>query len=141
MDTGLIVTKGKIELKTDGMLKKIQGRMTVKINDQCFENIGVLWDTGCTDSGIDTSLLEKLLNLEKDWSTISTASGHTNTEYVVTSIEIAGIKLEGIRLVKTSNLKQTQGLDMLIGMDVIQNGRMVIQCSESEKSFEFIFNQ
>lgn len=44
-------------------------------------------------------------------------------------------------MVKTSNLKQTQGLDMLIGMDVIQNGRMVIQCSESEKSFEFIFNQ
>lgn len=41
---------------------------------------------------------------------------------MVTSIEIAGIKLEGIRLVKTSNLKQTQGLDMLIGMDVIQNG-------------------
>ena len=105
MDTGLIVTKGKIELKTDGMLKKIQGRMTVKINDQCFENIGVLWDTGCTDSGIDTSLFEKLLNLEKDWSTISTASGHTNTEYVVTSIEIAGIKLEGIRLVKTSNCR------------------------------------
>ena len=31
MDTGLIVTKGKIELKTDGMLKKIQGRMTVKL--------------------------------------------------------------------------------------------------------------
>ncbi len=48
-------------------------------------------------------------------------------------VKIAGIKLEGIRLVKTSNLKQTQGLDMLIGMDVIQNGRMVIQCSESEK--------
>lgn len=135
------IAKKKIMLRTNKEVNRIQGYISMQIGEQFFEKLGVLWDTGATHCAVDEKLFQKLQvrsdDVEKTF--VNTGNGQVLREYFKSNIIMAEKKLENIIFTVAPNMKEIEGLDLIIGMNLIQKGRMLIDCIGEEKIFEFVF--
>lgn len=132
---------GKVTLTVPNELKMICGNMDISINNILFEKAAVLWDTGATDTVISEELLDKIPEAKLDFSTMTTIGGPVFNYFFEGNIKLCGVELKNLRIVIKDGLKKEQKLDVVLGMDIIQHGKMIIDGTKKEKSFEFSFKK
>lgn len=134
---GFVEKDGKIELKTTGELKRLVGYMDISINGMELEHVGVLWDTGATDTAVDKGLFDKIPDAKLDSATMSTFGGTVLKEYFEGDVRICDEEIKDLRIVVNEGLKSEHYVDIVFGMDIIQHGKMIIDGTEEEKKFQF----
>jgi hypothetical protein len=134
---GFVEKDGKIELKTTGELKRLVGYMDISINGMELEHVGVLWDTGATDTAVDKGLFDKIPDAKLDSATMSTFGGTVLKEYFEGDVRICDEEIKDLRIVVNEGLKSEHYVDIVFGMDIIQHGKMIIDGTGEEKKFQF----
>ena len=107
------------------------------INKIKFQKVKALWDTGATNSVISQSLSEKLQLVTIDREEIMGVNGRNVVSVNVISLVLPmpenPIIFPNLRV----NVGVLHGFDMLIGMDIIQNGDFAISNSQNHTHFSF----
>lgn len=138
---GFLVGNHKISLETEGEMNRIQGYMAVCMDGKVLHKVGVLWDTGATMCYIDSGLFSKLSIGITEETTVTTGNGNTLMNKFKADLEIAGKEIKNVEFGVSNGLKFDQGLDLVIGMNIIQQGKMILDCTGGIKRFEFTFNE
>lgn len=109
-----------------------------EIKNVKFQNITALWDTGATNSVISQSLAKKLNLMPIDRQEIAGVNGTSIVDVHIISLLLPmpdgnPIIFPNLRV----NVGVLHGFDMLIGMDVIQNGDFAISNAQAHTHFSF----
>lgn len=108
------------------------------VNNVQFQNITALWDTGATNSVISQSIATKLKLVPIDRQEIAGVNGTSIVDVHIVSFLLPmpdgnPIIFPNLRV----NVGILHGFDMLIGMDVIQNGDFSISNAQNHTHFSF----
>ena len=97
--------------------------------------VNALWDTGATDSAIIPSVAKNLNLISIDRCKLNSINKSEMAGIVKITVDIPNLgKIENIRVAVCNLIK---GVDMLIGMDIIQRGDLSISNGEGKTLFTF----
>ena len=114
---------------------KIISNATICFNGYTLDG-QALWDTGATNTCISTSVVEKLHLIATGEGTIKTPSGSDKRgTYLVDIILPNNVTVPQVMVFDTEI--GNQGLDMLIGMDIISQGDFAISNYQGTTMFSF----
>lgn len=123
----LNVLKSNVEVLTD---KKINP-------DSIKQKYDAIWDTGATNTVISNRVAKEMNLVPIGMVTVSTANGMTETyKYIISLVLPNKLKIEDIE-VTSGNLGE--GVDLLIGMDIISLGDFAITNVNNKTVFSFRF--
>lgn len=95
-----------------------------------------LWDTGATHTCIDDALAQRLGLVELGSVDVYTPSGRANLTIYRADIVLMGvIPMYGHKV--TGSVIGMQGIDLLIGMDIISKGDFATSCKDGRTRFTF----
>lgn len=108
----------------------------IKYNNKCI-SVTALWDTGSTYTCIPEKLIEKFgIDSNSDLDFVSTSSGKIKSK-TYDIIVILDDKLEvPVDALKHNHIHE-EGVDLLIGMDIIFRGDFAISTYNNETCFSF----
>jgi predicted aspartyl protease len=93
-----------------------------------------VWDTGATTSLVTHKVFSDLNLTPVDTVTVHGVNSSVRAQVVVIDLILPnGIKISGVR----ATVSETRGIDMLIGMDIIQLGDFSISNFEGKTIFTF----
>lgn len=119
----------------DKISNRLINRGFVKNNDDVSE-VEVLWDTGATISCISHEVVQKLKLISTGVRTISTPSGNKDVDTYLVDIELPnGVNVDSIEVCETEIGKQ--GIDLLVGMDIINKGDFSVSNHNGKTVFTF----
>ena len=102
-----------------------------------------LWDTGAVNSCVSESALKKLDSSPVDADRkccILAPNNMQESEYHKLEMEIPGVKKYQPIMVARYDFLDTQNIDVLIGMDIISDGRFVIDTKSGNTQLSFELN-
>ena len=103
-----------------------------------------LWDTGAVNSCVSESALKKLDSSPMDTGKeccILAPNNMQKSEYHELEMEIPGVKKYKSVAVARYDFLDTQNIDILIGMDIISEGRFIIDNSSGDTRLTFELNE
>lgn len=123
--------------KYDGISSHLLNCPTIKstIDNEMFK-IRALWDTGATCSCISEDLAKKMGLVATGMKTIKTPSGSSNQNTYCVDLYLPNF-VAILALTVCDSKINNQGLDMIIGMDVITKGDFSISNYNQKTYFSF----
>lgn len=122
------------EIATDCFVIKATQGMFDSDDDIVGYPFQALWDTGATNSMITTKVIEQLGLKPVSFATIYHAGGESERPVYVVFFQLPNEILVGPMQVTEGQL---EGIDVLIGMDVIGNGDFVITNNDDHTTFSY----
>ena len=121
--------------KSEQLVKRLINEATILYGDESLK-ARALWDTGATGTCISTEVANKLSMVPTGKQTISTPSGckEVNT-YLVSVVLPNNVKFQDV-VVCDSDIG-SQGIDMLIGMDIILVGDFAVSGYGNQTVFSY----
>lgn len=113
----------------------LRNTVTVKSADSEFEALA-LWDTGATGSCISKKVVEELNLFSTGKKTIQTPSGHSDVNTYAIDVLLPQKVLIKDVVVCDSEIGN-QGIDMLVGMDIITLGDFAVSNCDDKTVFTF----
>ena len=108
------------------------------IYNECSESVNALWDTGSTITCVSEELAKKLSMISTGKTIINTPNGVKEKDtYLVDIILPNKVKLKEIVVCETEI--GNQGIDVIIGMDIINLGDFAVSNFENRTVFTFRF--
>lgn len=124
-------------LKYDGITDKVITDITIYNNNTKISGKG-LWDTGATFSCISKQVVKALNLTPTGYTNIVTPSGSSTQPTYMVSIDLPNlVTFETIRVCESEIGKQ--GIEMLIGMDIISKGNFSLSNFEGKTVFSYAF--
>jgi predicted aspartyl protease len=122
--------------KSTGRMNRLISQANIAIDNAPSNPLTALWDTGATNTCISTQIAENLSLVPTGKRKIMTPSGDAivNT-YMITVMLPNGVAIRDV-LVSDSTIG-AQGLDMLIGMDIIGLGDFAVSNFSGKTAFSF----
>lgn len=128
----------KISFEYDGNFNRIQGSVPVYLDD-FGQRMQTVVDTGATHSSIDASFINP--EAIEGYNDVNMGGISNELGYLHIDITIAGVKFKNIRINVVNNLIKNQNVDFVIGMNILNKGKMILDCTKDNKYFELSFDK
>ena len=120
----------------NGIMMKLTSDIQIhSVNNSC--GALALWDTGATGTCISEELARNLALIPTGMCAIKTPSGTLDVPTYLVDIQLPNNVLIKDVVVMESKIGE-QGLDTLIGMDIISKGDFAVSNHESKTQFSFV---
>lgn len=122
----------------DGMSRQLYNEAQVEFQGNSFNTTRALWDTGATSTCISDAVVNALNLIPISYTKNHTAGGEvTSPLYLVDIVLRNNVKVTDLMVLGTDIGKQ--GIDLLIGMDIINMGDFAVSNFEGQTVFSFRF--
>ena len=123
-------------LSYNGIAAQICSEATVIYNSDKFQTTQALWDTGATLTCISARIVQELNLIRTGLRTIQTPSGSKTVNTYLVNIQLPNHVLIVDIPVCDSDIGD-QGIDVLIGMDIISRGDLSLTQINGKTTFSF----
>jgi hypothetical protein len=122
-----------------GLANKLQTKITLRppFSSEIRE-INALWDTGATSSCISTELAESMGLIATGYKNVYSATGMQECPTYLVNVTLPN-KVEVNDIVAFGTSIRSQGIDMLVGMDIILLGDFVITNADGNTIFTYCY--
>lgn len=121
---------------SSGLCKQLINEATIEYNTESLHINKALWDTGATGTSISMDVVNKLHMIPIGKQKIHTPSGEkTVNQYMINVTLSNNVKIAN--LVVFDSEIGNQGIDMLIGMDIISYGDFSVSNYQGQTYFSF----
>ncbi len=121
--------------KSEGLANRLINQAVVIYNEQEFVG-AAQWDTGATGTCISEKVVQELSLVPIGRNTIQTPSGQKDVStYMVDIVLRNNVRINNV-VVMSTEIGQ-QGIDILVGMDLIMHGDFAVSNYEGKTSFTF----
>jgi hypothetical protein len=103
-----------------------------------FEKIRAKWDTGANHTVISTRLKERLNLIPIDSEVVSGLGGSQVIDVVRLAVKLPNDLFISSKHIGVCNINSASGVDILIGMDIIQLGDFHISNAGDKSLFSFV---
>lgn len=121
--------------RCDGRSLQLKNKVHIVSDNNTIEALA-LWDTGATGTCISERIVKDLGLVSTGKMTISTPSGQAETNtYLVDILLPNRVNITGAQVMDSKI--GDQGIDILIGMDIITKGDFSVSCLNGKTCFSF----
>jgi hypothetical protein len=114
------------------VFNRLPSEVIIEGDTGAFNNARAVWDTGAMRSVVTPEVVKSLNQPYVDFVTVTGVNNVSRVPVVVLSVILPNnIRITNLKAVVCD---MRQGIDMLIGMDIINMGDLVI-CNGSDKTF------
>ena len=122
-------------IKYKCLSKSLRSTVTIKYGDKSIEAIA-LWDTGATGTCISKDVVNKLCLTSLGKQNMQTPSGTSTVDtYLINIILPNDVEIPDVRVCDSEI--GSQGIDILIGMDIISQGDFAVSNYRGKTVFTF----
>ena len=120
----------------DGISNRLYNEARVEANELSFVTEKALWDTGATATGISDAVIEALHLQPISYTKVHTPTGEDiRPLYMVDLLLRNDVRVKELRVIGSEIGKQ--GIDVLIGMDIIGMGDFAVSNYDGKTVFSF----